>query len=136
MADAAIPPAPPREGDVSVLRSPESRITVKIDNEWFVSEPVYPLGDNPPFSVNTGFRFPAPVGQRRVKVVYGGCDGQRDEEGSVSAESIVAVEKGFVTPMHFDGISLVVDGLRKDNVVTLQDIDRRLQRVEQILESR
>jgi hypothetical protein len=65
--DRAIPPRPPKENETDYVPSPPfCYITVKLNNEEFIREEVYPFGDQPPYKLDTGFRFPVPVGEFRI----------------------------------------------------------------------
>lgn len=136
VADADVPAMIPSEGESYTLRPPRYKITVWVDNERFVADAIYPIGELPPYRVNIGFRFPTATGEHEVKVDYYGCDVQDEGVSLAIGQAIVTIQKGFVTPIRFDGTSLQVDGLRESSVVTLDVIDKRLERVEQLLETR
>jgi hypothetical protein len=80
------------------------------------------VGDTPPYSAATGFRFPAPVGPALLAVQYRGCDVADGKASTTSAELYVDVEENRVIEVHFDGASLAAEPPRDDTVVTLDDI--------------
>lgn len=134
LLDYDIPAALPSENEVDDSpKPPYCSIVIKLNEEEFVSEEVFPLGDQPPYSIDTGFRFPAPAGIFRLSVVYSGCDIEDDEEIQIVLDATVEVRKNFVTPVHFDGSSLIVEALVENEVVTLEDIDNQLRKIEQLL---
>lgn len=138
VVDAAVPPAPPSEDEKDYRIGPPScRVDVLVNGERFLTERVYPVGDQPPYRVETGFRFPVPVGQLTLHVDYSWCDiGDDGKPSSVSVMTPIEVREGLVSPIIFDGLSLFVEGLRDDQAVTLEKLDTRLNRIERLLETK
>ena len=65
--DWAVPPLPPES-----TKPIECQLTVSLNGEEFLSEAVYPHGDEPPYRVQSGFRFPAPTGTHNLVLAYSG----------------------------------------------------------------
>jgi hypothetical protein len=124
VGDLAIPRVPKSEEEGAEWARPaECRLDVELDGEPFVAGFVYPVGEQPPFAVSSGYRFPAPVGRVRLAVEYAGCDA----EGSGSApallgEAEIDVAQGQVTDVAFDGERLLPGAPRADTAVTLERI--------------
>ena len=134
--DSAIPPRPPEENETEYVPGPPfCYITAKLNNEEFIREEVYPFGDQPPYKLDTGFRFPVPVGEFRIDVIYMGCKVVENEETIIEYTAYANIGKDIVTPIQFDGEFLSVGTPFKNTVITLKDIDNRLKRVEQFLKS-
>lgn len=137
VADDDIPATLPDEEDEDLSpRAPLCQISVQINNEPFMSDYIYPSGELPPYIAETGFRFPAQEGEIHLRLKYSGCDIQDENETNVVTDAVVIVRKGFVTPVTFDGTSLYVETLREDDVLTLEDVDNRLQKIEHLLQAR
>jgi hypothetical protein len=134
--DSTIPPRPPKEKETDYVPSPPfCYFTVKLNKEEFIREEVYPFGDQPPYKLDTGFRFPVPVGEFRIDVIYTGCKEVENDENAIEYTVYANIAKDFVIPIKFDGEFLSVGTPFKNTVITLKDIDNRLKRVEQILQS-
>lgn len=123
LADRGVPQVPESEDEPDTLVRPDScSVEVLLDREPFVYGSAYPVGDTPPYSAVTGFRFPAPVGPALLAVRYRGCDVADGKASAASAELYIGVEEGRVVEVHFDGAALAADPPRDDTVVTLDDI--------------
>jgi len=125
IADSAVPQVPSSrsEGEpVQWLRPESCSLEVRLDREPYVHNAVYPTGAQPPYSVKSGFRFPAPVGPALLTVIYEDCDHDGDAVSSNTAQLYIAVEQSRVVEVHFDGTDLVADPPRDNSVVTLDDI--------------
>ncbi len=134
--DNAIPPRPPYENEKDYTPTPPyCSITVKLNNEQFISEKVYPFGQQPPYSLATGFRFPVPVGDFKMDVIYSGCRFAEDGESSFAYTAHVNIVKDFVTPVRFDGSYLAVGNQTENSSVTLEDINERLDQIERNVQS-
>jgi hypothetical protein len=57
-----VPERSSETGAVRWARPDECMIKIHLDREVFVYNSVYPTGPRAPYSVKSGFRFPAPVG--------------------------------------------------------------------------
>jgi hypothetical protein len=104
------------------VRPEACNVSILLDREEFVSGWAYPLGTMAPYAAATGFRFPAPVGTRLLRLAYEGCDVLDGETSSIVVELPIVVGPGQVSEVRFDGTSLVPDALRADSVVTLDDL--------------
>jgi hypothetical protein len=123
LADRAVPQVPESDDEPDTLVRPDScSVEVLLDREPFVYGSAYPVGDTPPYSAATGFRFPAPVGPALLAVQYRGCDVADGKASVASAELSIGVEENRVVEVHFDGAALAADPPRDDTVVTLDDI--------------
>lgn len=106
---------------------PSCFFLIELNNEKFLYESIFPFGDNPPYMVDTGFRFPVPVGELELTVRYVGCDIEDDARGSISYSSTIYIEEKMVTPVLFDGISFYFNDNQKNNVITLEDIYNKIE---------
>jgi hypothetical protein len=121
--DRGVPQVPASEEEPDAWVRPEScSVEVLLDREPFVYGSAYPLGDAAPYTAETGFRFPAPVGPALLSVQYRGCDVVDGKASVSSAELFIGVEEGRVIEVHFDGAALAADPPRDNTVVTLDDI--------------
>ena len=121
--DRAVPQVPESEEEPDSLVRPHAcSVEVLLDREPFVYGSAYPVGDAPPYTAESGFRFPAPVGPALLSVQYAGCDVEGDQAASVSVQLSIGVEENRVVEVHFDGTGLLADPPRDDAVVTLDDV--------------
>jgi hypothetical protein len=122
--DYQIPSIPVKEKKKTVFVKPEQcRVTVSIDDEPYFSESVYPFGETEPYRVESGFRFPAPVGPAALRLTYSGCDaGEQEESGSVEQAIEINVAEGIVHNLDFDGTSITAGEVSPNRAVTLEDI--------------
>lgn len=127
LADHNIPYLPPtREKPDEPVFPHSCHVQVKINNETFLSSRAYPYGEEPPFTVDSGFRFPAPAGMLDLHFVYSGCDVEEGKETSTIIETMLDVTPNHVTEIKFNGEDLVVIPEKKNRVVTLEDIYEEL----------
>lgn len=123
VSDLAIPLVPESdEAGAALVPPPTCRLDVRLEGEPYVEGFVYPVGEEPPFAVSSGYRFPAPVGRVRLSVAYAGCDVDASKLGEVRAEVEVDVAEGRVTDVAFDGERLLPGAPRADTAVTLERI--------------
>jgi hypothetical protein len=116
----------------TVQSVPEScGVTISLNGEPFLISPLYPAGSSPPYRVDSGFRFPAPVGLFAAKLAYSGCRGSADADREFSF--VLTVASGQVTEIAFDGDTVDAKPPTPDEAVTLQSLDARLQRIERAL---
>lgn len=123
--DYQIPSIPVKEKKKTVFVKPEQcRVTVEIDDEPYLSDSVYPFGEVEPFRVESGFRFPAPVGLTSLRLTYSGCDvGEKEEEtGSVEQLVEINVQENMVQNLGFDGSAITTGEVTPNKAVTLEDI--------------
>ena len=114
-----------KEKKKTVFVKPEQcRVTVEMDDEPYFSDSVYPFGEVEPYRVESGFRFPAPVGLASLRLTYSGCDvGEKeDESGSVEQALEITVQENMVQNLAFDGSALTTGEVTPNKAVTLEDI--------------
>jgi hypothetical protein len=132
---SAIKPAElPAEDAAQWKPSPPSCfILVRLNNEKFLYEEIFPFGASPPYIVETGFRFPAPVGAFELEIYYGGCDVElKDGEPIQSSQKLfseIEVDEGWVTTVFTSGDSITIDPPRANTVITLDDVFKKLQKI-------
>lgn len=130
--DSSVPSAlPPKDLEPDkkaewVPRPPSCSFIIKLNNERFLYETIFPFGENPPYEVNTGFRFPVPIGEFELSIHYMGCDIESDEMTSISFSSTVHVTEDMVTPVSFNGDAVVIDDAVENSEITLKDIYNKL----------
>ena len=121
--DVDVPFLPPsKEKPDEPLFPSTCQVEVFLDNESFLSSYAYPFGEEEPFRVDTGFRFPAPIGLSHMRLSYSGCDVTNGKATSVDIETEIQIYEDFVTEIHFNGNEITVDHPRTDSVVTLEDV--------------
>jgi len=122
--DYQIPNIAVKEKKKTVFVKPERCwVTVKIDDEPYFSDSVYPFGEVEPYRVESGFRFPAPVGLTSLRLTYSGCDvGAEEESGSVEQLVEINVVEDMVQNLGFDGTSITTGEAAPNKAVTLEDI--------------
>jgi hypothetical protein len=106
-------------------------MVVSLNNESFISESIFPFGDEAPYIVETGFRFPAPIGDFKITITYSGCDLKEGKETSISYSSFISVFENMVTPLLFNGEALAIGESENNNIVTLEDIYKKLETIEE-----
>ena len=135
VADSQIPADPPGKDEKDyVERPPECRVRLKIDREIFLYDWIFPVGDAPPYSVETGFRFAVPVGQGKLKVEYRYCDILEGKLTSLFFQAEIDIVEGFVVPVYLDGSVLTIGAMTENETVTLEEINNRLKNIEDSLQ--
>jgi hypothetical protein len=109
---------------------PPCVLTVTLNNEQFISENIFPFGEDSPYKVDTGFRFPAPIGDFKISLTYSGCDIEDGESISITLSSKITVYENKVTPMIFYGEKISVIEAEENTVITLEDIYKKLEQIE------
>lgn len=104
-------------------------LTVKINNERFLYESIFPYGEAPPYSVDTGFRFAAPVGKYQMEIDYYGCDVDNDEITGVSTVINITIVENMVTPIKYNGSLFEIGEIEKNEVVSLDDIYNKISKL-------
>ena len=99
---------------------------VKLNNERFLQESIFPFGSVAPYEVDTGFRIPAPVGEFELVIQYVDCDIKDEEMASVSFSAVVTIDENMVTSIFFYGDSIEILGQKENDEVTLKDIYKKL----------
>ena len=122
---------PPKELPPDKMESwepepPSCRFLVELNNENFLYESIFPFGDEPPYIVDTGFRFPVPVGELDINIQYVGCDIENEDSASISFSSTIFIEEEMVSPIIFDGTSFYFTEIQGNTVITLEDIYNKL----------
>jgi len=82
--------------------------------------------DAPPYRVDTGFRFPAPVGDFRIEIIYSGCNVETEKSAPISFSTTITIEENKVVPALFDGFSFIFNEIEENDVITLEDIYQKL----------
>ena len=135
VSDSNIPPAPPREADAEyTIHAPYCRITISLNGEQFVGERVFPIGEESPYALETGFLFPVPVGKANLRIMYSGCRVEEGKQVDVVDEITIELPANLLTPVTFDGELLTIEDSREPEGVTLETLDERLQRIESLLQ--
>src|SRR5262249_9807742 len=88
IADDGIPMVPAWEEDRKglLIRPLYCGVEARLDREPYASIYVFPTGDQAPFAVRSGVRFPAPIGPALLSVSYSGCDAESGKVTSTSAQ--------------------------------------------------
>ena len=107
-------------------KPPLCYLTIRINNERFLYETIFPFGQEEPYEVDTGFRMPAPVGEFDLIIEYSNCDIDDDKMTDVSIRSNITIIEGKVTSIAFDGEKLTFEGTKENDKVTLEDIYNKL----------
>ena len=127
--DTSVPARPPREGDEKEY--PVScYLSVNVNHENYLRDELYPIGENPPYSIKSGFRIAVPEGVSNIEFTYGGCKVVKNEVTNHTVETTVSIQEGWVTPIAFDGSSFAVGMSEPNQAVTLESIDDRLKNIE------
>lgn len=123
ISDSFIPDVPPPEDSDEPWQRPSScRVTIELNDEPILYESAYPSGESPPYSVRTGFRFPAPVGATDLEFSYSRCRIAGEETVSLELSAVLLIEEDHTHEVVFDGTELAVRAPRPNEVVTLEDI--------------
>ncbi len=121
--DVAIPDVPVEKDKKEVLEKPSScHVRIEINDERYFGDYVYPYGEEQPYGVDSGFRFPVPVGDVELYVSYSGCDVEEGERAARETTIVVNIEEDTVLDVAFDGESLVAGAASPDTKVTLEDV--------------
>ncbi len=122
------------KGEITGPHAPSCYISIKVNNEPFIRESIFTSGDEPPYKVKTGFRFPVPTGISMLDLYYSGC-AETDKEGerrsTTSIELTIDIE--MVSSITFDGTDLLLNEIEPNQIVTLEDIDNKLQQLNEKL---
>ena len=110
---------------------PSCFLIVSLNNENFISENIFPFGEESPYKVDTGFRFPAPIGVFKISLTYSGCDIEDGESISITLSSKITVYENKVTPITFDGAKISMVEPEENTVITLEDIYKKLEDIEE-----
>ena len=128
VTDQHVPLARPTKEDPNPTHPPTyCNVKATIDGEPFLNEQVYPFGTVEPFQVDTGFRFPVPIGAAQLLLTYLGCDALPDKAPPVQTTLPVVVYEEMVTPVQFDGTTTMAGKIYENTVVTLDKIYELLQ---------
>jgi hypothetical protein len=123
IADGEIPAVPPGEDSDDPWERPYScDIRVQLNDEPILRASAYPTGDGEPYFVNTGFRFPVPIGAIELELLYASC---RVEDGEIVSKQFfekLVVKEDQTHEIVFNGLNLRILEPRPDEVVSLEDI--------------
>lgn len=121
--DYQIPNTPQKEDKKTILKKPyHCPVTIKLNDEPYFRDYVYPFGEEEPYEVESGFRFPAPVGIISLRITYSGCDVIEGKRGTIERDIEIDVIENMVIKLNFDGNSLVLEETSPNKKVTLEDI--------------
>ncbi len=104
---------------------PSCSLSVLLDDEPFLREPLYPHGARAPYSVQSGFRFPVSTGEHEFTLNYMGCGLEAGAE-SLRISETVDISAGYVLPLRFTGRSLVVGEPYENTIATLDSIQDKV----------
>ncbi len=121
--DYQIPKTPQKEEKKTVFKRPyQCPVTIKINEEPYFRDYVYPFGEEEPYGIESGFRFPVPIGIIFFEIIYSGCDVIEGKEGNINRDIEIDVIENMVLKLNFDGNSLVLEETSPNKKVTLEDI--------------
>lgn len=129
-------PRDPEKGDYTPVPPAFCEVEVTVNSEPFLREYVFLTGEEPPFRVDTGFRFAVQVGKIDLRLKYAGCHPTKDDvEDSeiISLNLTFEVKKDTVNQLVYRNGELTNEGFHTEPKVTLQDIDDRLRAIEEKL---
>jgi len=106
LADTKVPADPISLDGAGSGQPPPCHLMVELGGLSVLSSPIEPEGGRPPFSVDSTFRFAAPVGRHSATVTYAGCRTFGNQLDSRVAKLPISVWSGQVTYLHFDGSTL------------------------------
>ncbi len=131
-------PAKPLEDDRTEIVPLVCVIEAFMNNERYLSEYIKAFGDAPPYSIDIGYRFPAPVGYKTLNLTYSNC--RVDEETNKVIRSSYPIEieikENFMTPIEFDGERAIINDHRTNDEPSLKSINETLKRLEEQLKSK
>ncbi len=121
--DTQVPNIPPPEDSKEGPQMPTScRINVEIDNEDFLWDDAYPKGEQEPYEVESGFRFPVPVGVSELYFSYSGCRVRDGEVESIELAVMLMIAENMVHEIAFDGNALLPMEPRENRKVSMEDL--------------
>lgn len=123
IADPFIPDVPSRLGSEEPWQVPEScTVKVSVNDEPFLSDRAYPIGEHALYRADTGFRFPVSVGATALRFSYQDCRVAENQVVDVRLDALILVEKDKTHEVVFDGQTLETREPRPSTVVTLEDV--------------
>jgi hypothetical protein len=120
--DSQVPDIPPRRDDGEWGKLGDCSVHVYINSEPLLRDSAYPDGEAAPYVVDTGFRFPAPVGDSDVGLNYVGCRVEDEEKATVDSSTTLRIEEDQMHELRFDGSSLSALAPVPNEVITLEDV--------------
>ena len=121
--DYQIPKTPQKEDKKTIFKKPYyCPVAIEINEEPYFRDYIYPFGEEEPYEVESGFRFPAPVGTISLIISYSNCDVIEGTEGTIVRDIEIDVIENMVIKLNFDGNSLVLEETSPNKKVTLEDI--------------
>ena len=107
---------------------PQCLLEVRLNKEPLSMQQMSAFGEEPPFRVDAGFRFPAPPGAHDVSMAFL-CSSDPDSAaksigGQVHATSTIEVRKQTVTSLEFDGKSIIFLGFSEDSASGIKDFSK------------
>lgn len=123
ISDPSIPDVPPAgDSDDPWHRPASCGVSVRLNEEPMLHESAYPNGESAPYSAETGFRFPAPVGATALELSYTRCRVADGEVVGLELQAVLLVEEDKTHEIVFNGAELTVRDARPNDVVTLEDV--------------
>ena len=120
--DSQVPDILPRSDEAEWEKPETCSVYVHVNSEPLLRDSAYPDGDAAPYVVDTGFRFPAPVGDSDIDLRYLGCRVEDEERITVESSTQLRIEEDQVHELRFDGSSLSVMAPVPNQVITLEDV--------------
>lgn len=121
--DPNVPNVPPAEDSTEAWQRPSScGVSVKLNDEPILYQLAFPTGASAPYSVSTGFRFPAPIGATELRFSYTDCRVAQGKAISLELSAILFIEENQTHEAVFNGTELAVRPPHPNEVVTLEDI--------------
>ena len=106
-------------------------LEMSLNNETFLSETLYPFKNGDNKIIKTGFKTIVPVGSYLMRIKYSDCKIDGNEKVDISFEKIIHIEKNMIYKYEYGKFNFIENGSSKDSTVTLEDINKKLDRIEQ-----
>lgn len=122
--DASIPNVKVIKDDKSFFEKPSyCTVSAKINGENYFALDVFPDGPEAPYSVNSGFRFPVPVGDQNLTITYSGCRvNEKYETKGLESLTVIKIDENTDYEFFFEHDGFVFAQERESEEVTLKQI--------------
>lgn len=98
-------------------------ISVKVNGEKFIILDVFPDGPAAPYSVNSGFRFPVPVGEQNLAISYSGCRiDEKSETKDLESITVIKIDDNMDYEFHLEHDSFIFEQEKQSEEVTLKQL--------------
>jgi hypothetical protein len=98
-------------------------ISVKVNGEKFIILDVFPDGPEAPYSVNSGFRFPVPVGEQNLAISYSGCRvDEKSETKILESIALIKIDDNMDYEFHLEHDSFIFALEKQSEEVTLKQL--------------